>query len=133
MDKIHNFERDNIMSFSSKKKLIQFVSEYLANHYKQNLEFWRVTAMDDEQEITWWDYRIKEEVPALRKALKELLRIKLNCKKRFKFNYKSSFLKEAFKDAEINSSPKSFFPVNVEYKINIPKLVLERDVKSNRC
>ena len=134
MDRNHIFERDNIISFSSRKKLIQFVAEYLADHYKQNLEFWRATAMDDEQEMAWFNYRIKVEVPKLRKALKQLLRVKLNRKKRFKFTYKSSFLKEAFREAGIiESSPKNYYPINVEYKINITKLVFERDVKSNRC
>ena len=131
MEQIHKFEEENIISFSNRTELIQFVSKYLAHHYKDGLEFWRATARDDRREMSWWEERMKVEVPKFEAAIKILLQKKLKRKKQFNFNYKSTFLKRAFRKAHITaSSPENFFPINVEYTIN--NLVFEADVKLYR-
>ena len=131
MDQIQKFEEEYIISFSNRTELIQFVSKYLAHHYKEHLEFWRATARDDRKEMSLWEERIKVEVPKLEAAIKILLGEKLKNKKQFNITSKSIFLKKAFRKAHItSSSPENSFPINVEYKID--KLVFEQDVKSYR-
>lgn len=131
MEKIHKFEEENIISFSNRTELIQFVSKYLAHHYKDSLEFWRATARGDRKEMSWWEERIKVEVPKFEAAIRTLLQKKLKNKKQFNITYESVFLKKAFRKAHITaSSPENYFPVNVEYQIN--NLVFKRDIGDYR-
>lgn len=127
MDKIHEFEKENRISFSNRKELIQFVSKYLANQYKEHCEFWRATARDDPKEMVYWEERIEKEVPALEKAVKNLLYTKRYSRRNQKFNSKSVFFKEAFEAAQISSSPINCIPCNVEYQVK--GRVFKREVK----
>jgi len=126
MEQIHAFEKENQISFSDRKSLIQFVSKYIAFLYKRHCEFWRATAMDDRGEMISWEERIQREGPALEKVVKDLMNTKRYFRREMKFTSKSHFLKEAFKKAKISSSPLNCIPCNVEYKID--GLVFSRDV-----
>lgn len=127
MDKIHDFEKENIISFSNRTELIQFVSKYFAFRYKEHCEFWRATAMDEPKEIALWEKRIEEEVPKLEKSLRLLLGTKRYSRKKMKLTSKSIFFKEAFKEAKISCSPINCISCNVEYKIK--GLLFQMDVK----
>ena len=127
MEQIHAFERDNTISFSSRNELIQFVSKYFANHYKEHCEFWKATAMDDRAEMAMWDARSEREAPRLEKALKYILEQKRYFRKKLKLTSKSVLFKEAFKKAQMSCQPQNCIPCNVEYEIK--GLVFCRDVK----
>ena len=127
MEKIHKFEKENIISFSNRTELIQFVSKYFANHYKRHCEFWKATAMDEPAEMAMWDARSECEAPRLQEALKHFLGKKRYFRKDFSLTSQSDIFKKAFKRANMSCNPRNAIPCNVEYKIN--GLVFSRDVK----
>lgn len=128
MDKIHKFKKENIISFSNRKELIQFVSKYFANQYEEHCELWKATAMDSPAEMVSWDVRRENESPRLQKALIHFLSGRRYFKKDFKFTSQSVLFKKAFKRAKMSCNPINCIPVNVEYEIK--GLVFSRDVKS---
>lgn len=50
------------VQFSNSNDWIEFVAIYFANHYRQHLEYWQATAMDDRAEYNWWQSKLETEV-----------------------------------------------------------------------
>lgn len=126
MDKIHDFEKENIISFSNRKDLIQFVSKYLALQYKDFLKMECAMAMDDLEEQKYWDNKIISDVSRLEAILRVLLFFKLIFNKRLEITSKSTVFKNAFGWLGEELSPEVCFPENVKYKIN--NLVFEKEI-----
>lgn len=118
MEQIRTFEKENSISFSNRKALIQFVSKYFAFLYQEHCEYRKVYTLGEPKERAFWEERIKKEVPVLEKTIKDLLETTRYFGRTMKITTKSVFLKEAFKKAKISSSPKNYIPCNVEYEIN---------------
>ena len=127
MEKIHTFEKENTISFSDEKSLIQFVSEYFAFHYTKHCEFWKATTTDSPAEMAMWDERSESEAPRLQKALEHFLNRKLFFRNSVSLTRESALFKKAFKKAKMSCKPENCIPCNVKYEID--GLVFRRDVK----
>lgn len=123
------------------KQLAQSFSEEIGRAYKEELFASKATAMDDRKETKYWEERIKTEVPIVVEiAERKLLEIindhprrrKRYClKKRFglfrdknilNINHENGF----FDDLLLGKDLKNFFPVNVEYHIDLINLSFEK-------
>lgn len=117
MDQIHDLEKGEILSFSCRTELIQFVSQDLALQYKNKLKSWGAKATDDSDEAQYWERRIKKEIPKLQRAIKKLLK-KVPKKDGLEITADSVILKEAFTKAKIKGSPTVCFANNIKYRID---------------
>ena len=111
------FEEENIITFSNRRKMIQFVSKYMAIQYRKFIEQECAMAMDSDEERCYWEIRIPSSVSKFENALKVILPFKLMRNKTFEINYDSSILKLAFKYAGETVETRACFANNVTYKI----------------
>jgi len=69
----HTLREEGELTFSSRKELITSTADILAWVYREHLEYWRATAMDDRSEMRYWESKINVEVDAYREAWKKVL------------------------------------------------------------
>ena len=116
-EKIREFEKENTITFSKKRELIQFVSMYMAFQYKRFLNAECAMAMDSEELKDYWEYKNFTCVSKFENALKVILPFKLMRNNNFEINHESGFLKVAFKYAGETVQPLACFAKNVKYEI----------------
>ena len=129
MEDIRVFEKERIISFSNRTELIHFVSKYLADQYKKDLEFWRDTTMGNMEEISLWQSRIEKDIPKFEAELKRVLPLRMLFCKKFTIRNKSLILKIAFKLAGIKGSPAHSFAYNVVYKVRVDQCSFQSIIK----
>ena len=111
------FEEENRISFSNRRKMIQFVSRYMAIQYRRFLDQECAMAMDSEEERCYWEIRIPNSVSRFEKALKIILYFYLMFNKNFEIDNESDILRIAFDYAGETINPTACFANNVKYKI----------------
>ena len=117
MDEIRIFEKENTLTFLERKKMIQFVSIYMAIQYKKFLKSEYAMKMDSAEEEDYWEYKIFSNVSKFEMALGVLLPIYLRFNKEFEITHESDILKSVFKVVGETILPKSCFDKNVKYRI----------------
>lgn len=116
-DEIRVFEKENTITFLERKKMIQFVSMYMAIQYKKFLKSEYAIKMDSAEEEDYWEYKISSNVTKFEIALDMLLRVHLRFNKEFEITHESDILKSVFKVVGETILPKSCFDKNVKYRI----------------
>ena len=123
------------------EQLAQSFSEEIGRAYKEELFASKATAMDDRKETEYWEKRIEREVPIVVKIaeqkLLEIINAHPRCRKRYclrkcfglfrdknilNINHESGF----FDDLHLGKHLKNFFPVNVEYHIDLINLSFKK-------
>lgn len=122
-------------------QLARDFGEEIGRAYKEELYFWRSTSMDDRKETAYWEERIKTEVPIVEEnAERKILEIMNDYPRRRKryclrkcfglfrdknilnINHENGF----FDDLLLGRNLKNFFPVNVEYHIDLINLSFKK-------
>lgn len=70
---IIKFEQERKIEFSDYNDWIEFVAVYFANHYKEHLEYWRATAVDDRAEYRYWQKKLNTEIGQVYDAFTTIL------------------------------------------------------------
>lgn len=116
------------------EQLARNFGEEIGRAYKEELYFWKATAMDDRNETKMWEKRIKIEVPIVAEnAYKRILEImndprqkKRYCLKKWLglFRNKNILIinHEFVENLLLEKKFKNFFPENVEYHIDMKNL-----------
>ncbi len=129
--------KGSVLTFPTQDVMITDVVAILTLRYKEHLEFWQVTAMDDRAEYRSWENRIKEEVDpyydALRVALERAIQRKKSgfyrllikigiCKNEIRIDRKhSKIIQQALSAIGSITKPNSVLPCNVTWKLDLDK------------
>ena len=123
------------------EQLARNFGEEIGRAYKEELYFWRSTSMDDRKETAYWEELIKTEVPmVVENAERKILEI-MNYRPRHRnkyclrkcfglfrdknilnINHENGFFDDLILGKDLNN----FFPVNVEYHIDLINLSFEK-------
>ena len=125
----------------AEEQLARNFSEEIGRAYREALFASKATAMDDRNKTKYWENRIEREVPiVVESAKRKILEImnyhprrrkKYCLRKRFwpfrdknilNINLESGFFDDLFWERKL----KNFFPVNVEYHIDLINLSFEK-------
>ena len=117
MNKIHDSGKEVKISFQNRKKLIQFVSKYLAYMYQKEVFYWRAHLMDAPLESFTAELKVRVHAPIFQSNMRKLLKRRLQHNPNVVINSDSCILKRAFKMSGIDYSPSLSFAGNIEYEI----------------
>ena len=59
------FWKEGKLEFSDYNKWIEFIAVYFTQHYKDHLEYWKATAVDDKDEYRYWERKIATELETM--------------------------------------------------------------------
>lgn len=127
------FEEKNEIEFSDYSKWIEFIAVYFTRQYKDHLEYWKATAVDDKDEYRYWERKIATELETMYCVFKSVIEEQYNLcsvkkqswlsklgirKKRIQMDTKKNteiYRKVLENIGEGHLSPSNEFPNNVRY------------------
>lgn len=129
-----------ILTGSTLDEVAKKFSEEVGRQYRDSLDFWKATAMDDRMEMQMWERRLESEVVIVEKnAYEKILRLVKEKKLRKKY-FLRKFL---FKNKNIlnittasgfyngllqGRNIENYFSINVEYHIDMVNLCITKKV-----
>lgn len=66
-------KKERKFSFASREEMVTKLAEFFAKKYYAHLEFWSATAMDDREELGYWQQKMQEQPEKAKKLFEEAI------------------------------------------------------------
>ena len=115
-------------SFISREEMVSKLAEFFAQKYYAHLEFWSATAMDDPEELCYWQQKMQEQPGKAKKLFEEAINNALVEFEGRKFRFfrrrlwidtkeHNQIYQNVLKILEPGLEPRNCFPINMQYFI----------------
>jgi len=120
-----------IVSFQTQEEMVEEIAKHLTDEYRENLLFWRATAMDDPRESQEWEEKLRTELEPYYEAARAELECQVKACEELPFYRRHIVQVSAKKHPQViaaglravgsEAEPHNVFPVNVRIVLNVRK------------
>jgi len=120
-----------IVSFQTQEEMVEEIAKHLTDEYRENLLFWRATAMDDPRESQEWEEKLRTELEPYYEAARAELECQVKACEELPFYRRHIVQVSAKKHPQViaaglravgsEAEPPNVFPVNVRIVLNVRK------------
>lgn len=127
------------VSFQTQEEMVEEMAKHLTAGYRDNLVFWRATAMDDPRESQEWEEKLRTELEPYYEAVRAELEHQVKVCEKFPFYRRHIVEISAKKHSQVIAAglraignelePSNIFPVNVRIVLDVRKNQVQKYFK----